>query len=275
MSDLCISKATSLSPGYASHELEDQRRNNRPRDRSKSEPKCQDHKQQTTPSIRSTRGKCTNYTTLNSASIHCATSLQHLEHKGTGKRTRKQQLNPIDNFSGKYANSSWFKFLQIYYYLYIDLRFEKYRPQKACRSIACESGSLYFSDSQKLKILIRRKSHNTTTINFSHISWQIHVNISSRTRHQEDVADMDIETLHNNMKQTRSRSRDRKRSSLEDGGSNIGITSGSTNLKDKGAKKSIQKLVVSLFKDTQQPNFWFGFPTMELLAQEEGQDSIP
>ena len=100
--------------------------------------------------------------------------------------------------------------------------------------------------------------------------------MSSKTRHQEDVADMDIDILHDNTtKQTRSRSRDRKRSSLEDEGSNIGITSGSTNLKDKGEKKSKQKLVVSLFKDTQQPNFWFGFPTMELLAQEERQDPIP
>ena len=99
--------------------------------------------------------------------------------------------------------------------------------------------------------------------------------MASRTRHQEDAVDMDIETLHDNTKQTRSRSRDRKRSSLEEGGSNIGITSGSTNSKDKGEKKSKQKLVVSLFKDTLQPNFWFGFPTMELLAQEKGQDPIP
>ena len=94
--------------------------------------------------------------------------------------------------------------------------------------------------------------------------------MASGTRHQEDAADMDIETLHDNTKQTKSRSRDRKRSSLEEGGSNIGITSGSTNSKDKGEKKSKEKLVVSLFKDTPQPNFWFGFPTMELLAQEEG-----
>ena len=100
--------------------------------------------------------------------------------------------------------------------------------------------------------------------------------MSSRTRHQENATDMDIEILlDNTTKQTRSRSRDRKRSNLEDGGSNIGITSGSTNLKDKGEKKSKQKLAVSLFKDTQQPNFWFGFPTMELLAQEERQDPIP
>ena len=99
--------------------------------------------------------------------------------------------------------------------------------------------------------------------------------MASRTRHQEDAADMDIVTLHDNMKQTRSILRDKKRSSLEEGGSNIGITSESTNLKDKGEKKSKQKLAVSLFKDTPQLNFWFGFPTMELLAQEEGQDPIP
>ena len=81
---------------------------------------------------------------------------------------------------------------------------------------------------------------------------------------------MDIKTLHDNAKQTRSRSRDKKRSNLEEGGSNIGITSGSTNSKNKGEKKSKQKLAVSLFKDTPQSNFWFGFSTMELLAQEEG-----
>ena len=86
---------------------------------------------------------------------------------------------------------------------------------------------------------------------------------------------MDIEILQDNMKQTRSRSRDRKRSSLEERGSNIGNTSRSTNSKDKGEKKSKQKLAVSLFQDTPQPNFWFGFPTMELLAQEERRDLIP
>ena len=253
----------------------DQRRNSRSWDRSRSEPKHQDHDQETTPNIRRTRGKCTNYATVNSALICCMTSLQHLEHKGMRKRTKKQQLNPIDNTPGKYANSSWSKFLQIYYCFHINLRFGKYRPQKACRSVACESGFLYFPDSLKLKILICRKPHNTTAISLSHILWQIHVNMASRTRRQEDAADMDIETLHDNTKQTRSKSRDKKRSSLEEGGSNVGITSGSTNSKDKGEKKSKQKLTISLFKDSPQPNFWFGFPTMELLAQKEGEDPIP
>ena len=148
-----------------------QRRNSRSRDRSRSMPKCQDHVQETAPNIRSTRGKFTNYATLNSALICCATSLQHLEHKRTGKGTRKQQSNPIDNTPDKYANSSWSKFLQVYYCFHINRRFEKYRPQKACRSVACESGFLYFPDSQILKILIYSKPHNTTTINLSYISW--------------------------------------------------------------------------------------------------------
>ena len=86
---------------------------------------------------------------------------------------------------------------------------------------------------------------------------------------------MDIEILQDNMKQTRSRSRDRKRSSLEEWGSNIENTSGSINSKDKGEKISKQKLAISLFQDTPQPNFWFGFPTMEMLTLEEGCDPIP
>ena len=170
MCQICASPKPPLSH-HVTHKLEDQRRNSRSRDLSRSEPKRQDHDQETTPSIRRTRGKCTNYATVNSALICCTTSLQHLEHKRTRKRTRKQQLNPVDNTPDKYANSSWSKFLQIYYCFHINLWFGKYRPQKACKSTTYESGFLYFPDSKKLKILICRKPHNTTDINLSHISW--------------------------------------------------------------------------------------------------------
>ena len=233
------------------------------------------HGQGIVPDIKIIKGKITNLTNLNSAFLGYESAPQYQELTRTGTRINKQQPNPTNSNSGKYTNPSWSNSLQISYCYHTDSQIRKYRPQKACRSVACEGGSLYFLGSQTIKNLRYSKNHNTTIIIPSYTLWQAQVDMTSKIRLQEDATDMDIEILQNNMKQTRSRSKDRKRSSLEEGGSNIGNTFGSTNSKDKGEKKLKQKLAVSLFQDTPQPNFWFGFPTMELLAQEEGRDPIP
>ena len=238
-------------------------------------PQRQRHGQGTVPDIRIIKGKIANQANLNSTFLCYETAPQYQELTRTGIRISKQQPNLIDSNSSKCTNPSWSNSLQISYCFHINNQIRKYRPQKACRSVACEGGFLYFLGSQTIKNLRYIKTHNTTIIKFSYTLWQAQVNMTSRIMLQEDVADMDIETLQDNMKQTRSRSRDRKRSSPREGGSNIGNTSGSTNSKDKGEKKSKHELAVSLSQDTPQPNFWFGFPIMELLAQEEGCDPIP
>ena len=148
----------------------------------------------------------------------------------TQRRRRNQGTVPVikikkaNSNPGKYTNPLWSNSLQIPYCYRIDIQIRKYRPHETYMSAAYKSGSLYFLGSQTKKNQRYRNNLNTTITIITYTLWQAQISMTSRIRLQEDAADMDIEILQDNMKQTRSRSRDRKRSSLEDGGSNIGNT---------------------------------------------------